>query len=262
MTLSAIPRRTPYALILVLAAAGWAASVVRMQGMDAGPTVSLGTFGWFALTWVVMMAAMMLPVIAPVACAASPSGRWPVAVQTRTTAAFVAAYLAVWSLAGAAVFGVLRAGDALTGGSLAWNQGGRWLIVGVLAVAGIYQLTAVKRDSLERCRARIEPPSGRGPGGVLDGAGAGITAGIRCLACSWALMLVLFALGAMSLVWMAMVSVLIAAERLLPASRPARVGAAAVLAALALGVALVPGSVPGLTLPGEGSPMSAMGAMH
>jgi predicted metal-binding membrane protein len=260
MTLSAIPRRTPFALILVLAAAGWAASVVRMQGMDAGPTVSLGTFGWFALTWVVMMAAMMLPVIAPVASSASAGGRSPVAAQTLTTAAFVAAYLAVWSLVGAAVFGVLRLGDTVTGGSLAWRDGGRWLVVGVLAVAGIYQLTAVKQESLERCRARLPP--GEQTRGVLGGASAGLEAGVRCLACSWALMLVLFALGAMSLIWMGVVTLLIAAERLLPASRPARVGAAAVLAALALGVALVPRSVPGLTVPGTGSAMSAMSAMH
>jgi predicted metal-binding membrane protein len=261
MTSSAIPHRVPYALILVLAAAGWAASVVRMQGMDAGPTVSLGTFGWFALTWVVMMAAMMLPVIAPAASSASFSGRSPLAVQTLTMAAFVAAYLAVWSLVGAAVFGVLRAGDAVTGGSLAWDEGGRWLVVGVLAVAAVYQLTAVKRESLERCRAR--PPSREQTRGLLlGGASAGLSAGARCLACSWALMLVLFALGAMSLIWMGVVTVLIAAERLLSASRPARAGAAAVLAALALGVALAPGSVPGLTVPGEGSPMSAMSAMH
>jgi predicted metal-binding membrane protein len=263
MTATAVARRTPYALILVLAGVGWAVSIVRMQGMDAGPTVSLGTFGWFAVTWVVMMAAMMFPVIAPEATSASPGVRSAPAAPVRTTGAFLVAYLAVWTVVGAAVFGALRAGDALTGGSFAWDQGGKWLVAGVLVLAAGFQLTGVKRRSLERCRTRLDASApSRRSWGVFDAASAGLRAGVRCLACSWALMLVLFALGAMSLVWMAVVTVLIAAERLLPVSRPARLGAAAVLAALALGVALVPASVPGLSIPGTGGAMTAMGAMR
>ena len=70
---------------------------------------------------------------------------------------------------------------------------------------------------------------------------------------------VLFALGAMSLTWMALVTVLVAAERTLP--RPARLGVAAVLVALGLWVALAPGAVPGLTVPDSGpGPMG--GAMR
>jgi predicted metal-binding membrane protein len=262
MTSSAVARRTPFALILALAGLAWVISVARMRGMDAGPTVSLGAFGWFAVTWVVMMAAMMLPVIAPVAASASGGERSAVALRTATSGAFVAAYLAVWSLVGALVFGALRAGDSLTGGSFAWHRGGRWLVVGVVVVAALYQLTPAKRDSLERCRVRLRPGAGERSWGPADGARAGVGAGVHCLACSWALMLVLFALGAMSLVWMAVVTVLIAAERLLPASRPPRLGAAAVLAALAIGVAVVPTAVPGLTVPGTGPSMSAMGMMR
>ena len=72
-------------------------------------------------------------------------------------------------------------------------------------------------------------------------------------------MAALFALGAMSLTWMALVTVLVAGERTLP--RPARLGVAAVLVALGLWVALAPGAVPGVTVPDSGSgPMG--GAMR
>ena len=70
-------------------------------------------------------------------------------------------------------------------------------------------------------------------------------AGLRCLASSWALMAVLFALGAMSLVWMGVVAVLIIAERLAPLTWPARGAAAGVLLMLAVAVAAVPGALPG-----------------
>jgi predicted metal-binding membrane protein len=72
-------------------------------------------------------------------------------------------------------------------------------------------------------------------------------------------MVVLFALGAMSITWMILVTVLIAAEKLLPRPALGTAGVAAVLAALAVGVAAAPGAVPGLTIPGS---MHAMGAMH
>jgi hypothetical protein len=72
---------------------------------------------------------------------------------------------------------------------------------------------------------------------------------------------VLFALGAMSLVWMAVVAVLISAERLSPLVSPARVLATGVLLVLALGVAFAPGSVPGLTVPGSPAAHRAMTRM-
>src|SRR5690348_10994856 len=126
-----------------------------MRGMPAGPNASLGTFGWFALTWVLMMAAMMLPVIAPLIDATYFGRRSGARPSTRTLAAggSVAGYLAVWSLAGAAV----------------------------------YQLSGAKRHWLERCRAPLPASAARSPGGAVAGAGAGLGAGVRCLACSWAL---------------------------------------------------------------------------
>ena len=87
----------------------------------------------------------------------------------------------------------------------------------------------------------------------------GLEHGAWCLGCCWALMAALFALGAMSLAWMALISALIAAERLLPWRELATGGVASVLAALAIGVAAMPASVPALTIPGSPTAMRTMG---
>ena len=77
--------------------------------------------------------------------------------------------------------------------------------------------------------------------------------GAWCLGCCWALMAALFALGVMSLVWMAVVAALIALEKTLPWRRVVTWGTAAVLLAFAVAVAAAPRDVPGLTTPGSGS---------
>jgi predicted metal-binding membrane protein len=230
-----------------------------MQGMDVGPGVALGAVGWFAATWLLMMAAMMLPTIAPVVAAECFPGRAHVASSRRILAAgvLVAGYLAVWALAGAAGYLVLHAGRSVAGGTFVWHRDGRWLAVAVLAAAAAYQLTGTKRRWLARCHAPLTRPS-REVSEPGPAARAGLLAGVRCLGSSWALMGVLFALGAMSLIWMGLVAALIAAERLSPLASPARVTAAAVLVALAVGVAVAPGSVPGLVVPGSPAAERAM----
>jgi hypothetical protein len=84
--------------------------------------------------------------------------------------------------------------------------------------------------------------------------------GAWCLGCCWALMAALFALGAMSVGWMALISVLIAAERLLPWRALATTGVALLLAMVAIGVAAAPARVPMLTIPHSEAAMQAMGA--
>ena len=83
-----------------------------------------------------------------------------------------------------------------------------------------------------------------------------------CVGCCWALMAALFALGVMSLTWMALVAVLIAVEKVLPWRRAATWGSAAVLMALAVAVVAVPHDVPALVVPGGHGAMHAMQAMQ
>ena len=184
-----------------------------------------------------MMAAMMFPSVAPT-----------VALYTTMTRRrgidlpllFVAGYLMVWGAAGLVAYGLFKLGDSLFGDQLAWDSGGRWLAAGVLAVAAVYELTPLKNVCLTKCRS----PLGFLLGSWRDGrAGAlrmGAGHGAWCLGCCWALMAALFALGVMSLVWMAVVAALIALEKTLPWRRVVTWGTAAVLLAFAVAVAAAP----------------------
>jgi predicted metal-binding membrane protein len=228
---------------LVVAAGAWALTADRMTGMDAGPGTELGGLGWFAVTWLVMMAAMMLPALTPMVVAynrRAPSATGPVA--------FGAGYLAAWLAAGLVGYSVFEAVRALDLGFLAWDDGGRYVAAGVVIAAGLYQLTARKDSFLRRCRERRTFVARHWHAGPVGALRMGLAHGADCVGASWALMAVLFALGVMSLTWMAVVAVLIAAERLLPEMTPWAV--AFVLAALGTAVAAAPGDVPGLTVPG------------
>ena len=235
----------------LLAAAGlaWWSTAVRMKGMNAAPGTDLGTVGWYTVTWAVMMAAMMLPSLAPAAAAATaarrdiPSG----------TVLLAGGYLLVWTLAGLAVFGVLAVASHTA--RPAWTSGGRWLSVGVLILASAYELTPIKQAFLTRCRCPLARAASRGRHGAIV---EGMSAGVSCLGCSWALMAALFALGVMSVIWMGLVAALVAFEKLAPWPRAGTVLAATVLMALAFGVAAFPRNVPGLVVPAGHGPMATM----
>ncbi len=247
-------RRYPVVALALLAAAGlaWRLTIDRMAGMDASPGGELGTLGWFAVTWLVMMAAMMLPSFAPAmsryltVSGSGAANRW---------LPFAAGYLATWTAAGVAAFGLFELGRDLLGGDLAWGAGGRWLSAGVLAAAAAYELVPWKRLALARCRGELEERSGSGT--WLGSLALGSRSGGWCIACSWLLMASLFALGVMSLTWMGVVAALVALEKLGPWPAAGRLVVAVVLAALAVGMILAPGDVPGLVVPHAGA-MHAM----
>jgi predicted metal-binding membrane protein len=238
------------AVLVALAGVAWWSTADRMAGMDAGPGTDLGTLGWFVGVWVVMMAAMMFPSVAPTVALYSrmTKSRAPLAPLV-----FTAGYLVLWGAAGVAAFGLFAAGHAVLGHDLAWSRGGRWAAGGVLAVAALYELTPLKDICLAKCRS----PLGFLLSGWRDGLDGslrmGASHGAWCVGCCWALMAGLFALGVMSLAWMAFVAALIALEKLLPWRRVATWSTAALLLALAVAVVAVPHHVPGLTVPSHDS---------
>jgi predicted metal-binding membrane protein len=246
------------AVLLAFAAVAWVVTDLRMAGMDAGPGSDPGAFGFYITTWVVMMAAMMFPSIAPMVLTyrsiqrrrATPRGATPL---------FVAGYLAVWGLSGLIGYAVLKGGRALDGGFFAWSRAGRWTAVAVLAAAAAYEFTPLKRSCLLRCRS----PLGFLMSSWRDGLGGAFTIGAKhgawCFGCCWALMAALFALGAMSMSWMLVIAALIAVEKLLPWHLGGRLLVACVLAALAAGIAAAPQRVPALTVPASGGAMHEMG---
>jgi predicted metal-binding membrane protein len=172
---------------------------------------------------------------------------------------FTAGYLLVWGGAGLVAYGVFRVGETVFGGDLAWHTGGRWFAGGVLAIAAIYELTPLKDVCLGKCRS----PLGFLLGTWRDGNRGALEMGSKhaawCLGCCWALMAGLFALGVMSLTWMALIAALIALEKTIPWRRAATWGTAGLLIVLAVAVIATPHDVPGLVIPaGAQHPMRSM----
>jgi predicted metal-binding membrane protein len=235
------------ALLFALAGIAWWATADRMANMDEGPGTDLGTLGWFVGIWVVMMAAMMFPSVAPTVALYSRMKRTRDAVAPLL---FAAGYLTVWAAAGVAAYGVFRLGRALLGDELAWDEGGQWLAGGILIVAAVYEVTPLKDMCLSKCRSPLGYLMGSWRDGRLGALRMGAGHGLWCLGCCWALMAALFALGVMSLAWTAIIAGVIALEKTLPYRRVATWGTAAFLLLLAIGVLAFPDSVPGLTVPG------------
>ncbi len=247
-------RVTPASLaMLVLGAAlvTWIVTVDRMRGMDAGPGTDLGGLAWFTGIWVTMMAAMMLPSAAPmvllfhrVSSERSKRGDTSVPVWV-----FCLSYLAVWTLYGFAAYGVYRLVVHFDVGFLEWDRGGRYVAGGAIVAAGLYELTPLKSVCLRHCRTPLHFVMGHWRDGRLGAVRMGAEHGAYCVGCCWGLMVVLFALGVMSLTWMALVAALILAQKVLPYGERLTRVFAAVFVAAGIWVASAPGSVPGLTLP-------------
>ena len=178
-----------------------------------GPATELGAFGSFAVLWVSMMAAMMLPGAAPAAARhARASGR------LLALPLFVGSYLAVWALVGLAAYLVYRPHGSLAAGA-------------AVVAAGVYELTPIKQQFRTRCRRSV---------------GSGLEFGLCCLGSSAGLMVMLLALGVMSLTWMSVIAVVVLAQKLLPATAAVDVPVALAIVGLGIWIALAPSSVPGL----------------
>jgi predicted metal-binding membrane protein len=201
---------------LGLAAASWGVAVWQMRGMDMGVATRLGSFASFIAVWVVMMAAMMLPGAAPAVLR-----RARVSDGVRAVPPFIGSYLAVWALAGAAVYALYR-------------PHGYVAAAAVTIGAGVYELTPLKRHFRRRCR---------------DSTGSGFGFGLCCAGSSVGLMAMLVALGVMSVTWMAVIAVLTLGQKLLPANAAADVPLALAIVGLGIWIVLAPLSVPGLAPP-------------
>jgi predicted metal-binding membrane protein len=245
------------ALLFALAGIGWWWTIDQMRGMDNGPWTGLGTLGWFLAVWVVMMAAMMFPSVAPT-----------VALYSRMTSErsplspflFAAGYLVTWGGVGVLAFAIAAAGDGIVGDMLSWSRAGRWVAGATLVVAAGYELTPLKDVCLSKCRSPLGFLLGSWRAGWSGAIRMGMKNGAWCVGCCWALMASLFALGVMSVVWMAFVAGLIAVEKTLPWRRVATCATAAILFGLGVLLLVAPDTIPGLAIPGS-NPMPHMERM-
>jgi predicted metal-binding membrane protein len=200
--------------ILTLAGASWLVAVRQMHGMDMGVATSLGSFTFFLAVWVLMMAAMMLPGAVPAAIRhARARGR------ARALPLFVASYLAVWTLVGVVVYPLYRPHGALAAGLIA-------------VAAGAYELTPLKRRFRRRCRERLR---------------SGLELGVYCAGSSIGLMLMLLAVGPMSIAWMSAITAVVVLQKLLPPTATIDLPLALATAGFGVLVLVAPAVVPGLT---------------
>jgi predicted metal-binding membrane protein len=204
------------AATLALPVGLWLVSVKQMDGMDMGVATQLGSFPSFAALWLPMMGAMMLPGATLAVLRRAHASR-----RVDTVPLFVGSYLAVWTLVGVAVYVVYRPHGTAAAGGLA-------------IAAGIYEITPLKRHFRDHCH---------------QGLHSGLEFGLCCVGSSFGLMLLFVALGVMSVFWMAVIALLIAAQKLMPPR--AAIDVPVTLAILGLGVLILvaPSSVPGLTPP-------------
>jgi predicted metal-binding membrane protein len=253
-------------LLVALAAVAWAVTDSRMGGMDAGPGTALGTLGFFITAWVVMMAAMMFPSIAPmvVMYARMQEGKREQGrdAPSGATTAFVGGYLITWGIAGLVGYAIFELTRSLSIDALSWDRGGPYLAGGVIVAAALYQLTPLKDACLRKCRHPLMFILESWRPGRLGALRMGIEHGGWCVGCCWMLMAALFALGVMSLGWMAFIAALIAIEKLLPWRILANRGIAVLLLVLGLAVAISPEDVPGLTLPDSAQAAQATDSMQ
>jgi predicted metal-binding membrane protein len=208
-------RTTAAALTMLgLAAASWVVALRQMDGMAMGVATELGSFAFFVAVWVSMMAAMMLP-------GAVPAVARFVRVDGRMLAAplFAGSYLTVWTIVGLVAYALYQPHGTFVAGV-------------VTVAAGLYELTPLKRGCRRRCR---------------EGVRSGFEFGIYCVGSSIGLMVMLLALGAMSIAWMGVVAGVIFVQKLLPPQAFIDAPFAVAIVVTGILVAVAPSSIPGLT---------------
>ena len=240
----------------------WIVTVYRMQGMDAGPGTDLGALGWFVGVWVTMMAAMMLPSVAPMALlfARVSRERRRRGQSFVPTWVFLTAYLATWTVYGLVAYGIFLVVRAADVHALAWTAQGPLIVGAAIVAAGIYQLTPLKRVCLRHCRSPMHYVLGGWRSGTAGALRMGVEHGAYCVGCCWGLMLILFAIGVMSIVWMLVVAALIFAEKVLPFGDRLTPVFAAAFIGVGIWIAAAPASFPGLPKPAA-APSMQMGAV-
>ncbi len=256
-------QRVILAALLGLAAAAWAVVIWQASqgsGMAMGDqadgmamaeppaldlTAGMGA-GLFLAMWVAMMAAMMFPTAAPMILmfARVHAGKRRRGQSFVPTWVFTGAYLTLWVAFGAVAYLLAVAASALFRHS-GWLAGNTARIGGAaIVLAGIYQLTPLKRVCLRHCRSPLAFVMQHWREGRAGSFLMGLRHGLYCLGCCWLLFVLLFPVGVMNIAAMALVTALIFAEKVLPAGERTARFAAATLIGYGTLVLAVPAALP------------------
>ncbi len=212
-------RKLILGLLLTLAAASWAlliwqSATMNSQAMGMGLTMGMSAV-LFIVIWVVMMIAMMFPTAAPMILmfTAVYAGKRQKSQAFVPTWVFVSAYLLIWTLFGVVAYPLALGAETLAGQSM-WLMNNAPRIGGAfLVVAGLYQLSPLKHMCLAKCRTPLQFILGSWRDGYGGAFRMGFVHGAYCLGCCWLLFVILFPLGIMNIAVMALLTVLIYAEK-------------------------------------------------
>jgi predicted metal-binding membrane protein len=241
-TLELVLRRERWVIAGCLASVvilAWA-YIVAGAGMDMSmPGMVMAPMTWspatailmFAMWWI-MMIAMMVPSAAPTVLLFSAIGRKQTASGHQAVGAgiFLVGYLAVWA-GFSFVATALQWGLELLGLMAMDMKTSSQMLGGIiLLAAGVYQFTPIKTVCLRHCQSPVLFLSGHWQSGAAGAFRMGFWHGAYCLGCCWFLMALLFVGGVMNLVWIAVLAVYVALEKLLAGSSWLSRGAGAGLA--------------------------------
>jgi predicted metal-binding membrane protein len=200
--------------LCLIAALAWVVTITWAGPMGAIPGTMGLSLAAFLPIWLVMMTAMMFPSVAPMAIVwiRSVSARATTRERVAGVASFLGGYLLAWATFGAAVYAVLLGAGRLAEDAAATT---RWVGAAIFALAGVYQLTPLKRACLRHCRTPVGSlfhyASYRGFARDLR---VGAHHGLYCVGCCWGLMIVLVAVGAMNVPVMVSLAGVILIEKL------------------------------------------------
>ncbi len=236
------------ASLLVLAAGAWAL-LAWQSAMTDDDMMSL-TMGMgaplFVAIWVAMMVAMMFPTAAPMILtfARVHANRQQRGQPYVPTWVFVSSYLLVWTVFGVVAYGVAVGAQELADRSMWLMDNAARIGGGVLVLAGLYQLSPLKRACLSKCRTPLSFILSSWRDGYAGSFRMGLEHGAYCLGCCWLLFVILFPLGTMNIAAMALITLLIFAEKSTPFGRQTAGLAAAALVAYGALVVFVPDALP------------------
>ena len=234
--------------LLILASAAWVVLVAQASMADesmTGLTMGMGPPLFLAI-WVVMMIAMMFPTAAPMILmfARVHAGKRERGQTFVPTWVFVSAYLLIWAMFGMLAYLLALGAEALADGNMWLMDNGARVAGALIILAGLYQLTPLKRACLAKCRSPLAFIMAAWRDGYLGSFRMGLEHGAYCLGCCWLLFVILFPLGMMNVAAMAAITLLIFAEKSLPLGPRVAQIAAVALIAYGVFVVLVPGALP------------------
>ena len=208
--------------------------------MAMSTATDLAGFAIFLATWVVMMAAMMFPSVAPVVLVYAQYMRRQAAAWPLLAALFVAGYLFIWSAFGVAAYVVVVLLVPLIAEIPIVQTAPQVFLGAVIGAGGLYQLTPLKDRCLGHCRSPLHWLFRGFRPGATGALRMGLEEGVFCVGCCAGLMLVLLAVGLASVGWMAAVAALIFVEKILAPSAAVARGIAVLLVGFGIAIATIP----------------------